>query len=137
MLVEQRKALESRRDRLTMASSALGRIQIKPLAETSGSTLGSPIGGSYTNSAKRLTIIVDIGSHGIGLIIADDDSSKQLIVKDLRKLPDSALNPSELAGVKIGDRLEKINGVAPANLQEAFTMLKNSKRSATLTILRN
>jgi C-terminal processing protease CtpA/Prc len=112
-----------------MASSALGRIQVKP------TPVVSPIGGT-TNALKRLTIIVDIGLHGIGLIIADDDSSKQLMVKDLRKLPDNVSNPSEMAGVKIGDRLERINGEAPANLQEAFTMLKNSKRSATLTILR-
>lgn len=129
MLVQQRRALESRRDRLTMAASALGRIQVKPTTDI------SPIGGT-TNALKRLTIKVDIGVHGIGLIIADDDSSKQLIVKDLRKLPENVPNPSELAGIKIGDRLERINGEAPANLQEAFTMLKNSKRSATLTILR-
>lgn len=133
MLVQQRTTLESRRDRLAIASSALSRIQIKRPTGVSGA--GSQIGGSY-NNAQRLTITVSIGIHGIGLIIADDDSSKQMIVKDLRKLPDNIPNPSELAGVKIGDRLEKINGEYPANLQEAFTMLKNSKRSATLTILR-
>ena len=52
-------------------------------------------------------------------------------------MPDNAINPSELAGIKVGDIVEKINGDTPGTLQDAVNLLKNSKNSVTLTILRN
>ena len=52
-------------------------------------------------------------------------------------MPDNAVNPSEQAGIKVGDEVEKINGEAPGNLQDAVNALKNCKHSVTLTILRS
>ena len=85
----------------------------------------------------RLIVTVAIGANGIGLVVTDDESSNYIIIKDLRKMPDNTVNPSELAGIKVGDIVEKINGDTPGTLQDAVNLLKNSKNSVTLTILRN
>ena len=142
---------------MAVASTVLSRIQIQD--RTPGSGLGSdPSQGKNSNfrgneivkssssnniltggkkDKTRLIVTVAIGANGIGLVVTDDESSNYIIIKDLRKMPDNAINPSELAGIKVGDIVEKINGDTPGTLQDAVNLLKNSKNSVTLTILRN
>ena len=153
----KRSALEGRRDRLALACTALSKIQVhvhvsQPASLSAGIRNASTSGGGYiaTGSSSssssgsgsgiertRLTLTVQIGSNGIGLVVTDDESSNHIMIKDLRKMPDNSPNPSEIAGVRVGDEVERINGEAPSNLQDAVNMLKNSRHSVTLTILRN
>ena len=80
LLIQKRETLESRRDRLNQASTALSRIQIRPSAlpptppitpvKTSTITPSSIAGaGTKANagSVNRLVLTVTIGTHGIGL----------------------------------------------------------------------
>jgi len=158
LLVQKRGALESRRDRLTQASTALAKVQARPSSTpgtpqttpmkglaaaaaaattTSSSSAGGGGGGGGGKSAVvRLTLTVSIGAHGIGLVVTDDDTGSLMVVKDLRKMPGNLPNPSEAAGVRIGDVVERINNVAPASLKEAVAMLKSSNSTVTLTVLR-
>ena len=69
-------------------------------------------------------------------VVTDDETGSLMVVKDLRKMPGNIPNPSELAGVRVGDVVEKINNVAPKSLKEAVTMLKNSSNTVTMTVLR-
>jgi C-terminal processing protease CtpA/Prc len=86
---------------------------------------------------NRLVLDVKIGPHGIGLVVTDDDGgSGRMIVKDLRRMPGDARNPSEQAGVRVGDIVERINGEIPRNLAEAVNLLKNAKMSVGLAVLR-
>ena len=155
----KRSALEGRRDRLALACTALSKIQVhvhvsQPASLSAGIRNASTSGGGYiaTGSSSssssgsgsgsgiertRLTLTVQIGSNGIGLVVTDDESSNHIMIKDLRKMPDNSPNPSEIAGVRVGDEVERINGEAPSNLQDAVNMLKNSRHSVTLTILRS
>ena len=164
MLIHKRATLETRRDRLALASTALSRIQIQDRTPGQGRDYSQPSGTSNSNLASdalspsgssssssssssggaigrkektRLMVTVAIGANGIGLIVTDDESSNHIIIKDLRRMPDNAVNPSEQAGIKVGDEVEKINGEAPGNLQDAVNALKNCKHSVTLTILRS
>ena len=161
MLIHKRATLETRRDRLALASTALSRIQIQDRNPGQGRDYSQPSGTSNSNLASdalspsgsssssssggaigrkektRLMVTVAIGANGIGLIVTDDESSNHIIIKDLRRMPDNAVNPSEQAGIKVGDEVEKINGEAPGNLQDAVNALKNCKHSVTLTILRS
>lgn len=165
--LEQRRAvLESRRDRLVLASSALSRIQIRAQTRPFGGPSGTQGGignsnssrgdtgplnsnsnnnsnnNSYSNSnsvlKSRLLVTVAIGASGIGLIVTDEETANGIviIVKDLRKMPGGITNPSEHAGILVGDEVEKINGETPATLKDAVNMLKNSQQSVTLTVLR-
>jgi C-terminal processing protease CtpA/Prc len=85
---------------------------------------------------SRVTVTVAIGSSGIGLVVTDDEVANRIVVKDLRKMPGGAVNPSEFAGIRVGDEVEMINGEAPATLQDAVNMLKTSRDSVTITVLR-
>ena len=138
--MQKRSSLEARRDRLALASTALSRIQTQTHTQErkgSGSGPGNSGGSGSSSSGKtRLLVTVAIGASGIGLVVTDDETTSHIIIKDLRKMPDNSVNPSELAGIRVGDEVEKINGEIPSNLQDAVNMLKNSKNSVTLTILR-
>jgi PDZ domain len=162
-LLEQRRAvLESRRDRLVLASSALSRIQIRVQTQPShaqtrsfggistaqggtgrGETSPLNINGNVNSNGNivlksRLLVTVAIGASGIGLIVTDEETANGIviIVKDLRKMPGGIMNPSEYAGILVGDEVEKINGETPATLKDAVNMLKNSQQSVNLTVLR-
>ena len=87
-------------------------------------------------AVSRITFTVAIGTNGIGLVVVDDDVTNRITVKDLRKMPGGAVNPSELAGILVGDEVERINGKMPADLQDAVHLLKCSKESVTITIIR-
>jgi hypothetical protein len=142
-LVQMRITLDARKDRLSQASLALSRIQVRPtptpttpLKHTSAM---SPSPSGKTGGADpvaRHTLTVTIGAHGIGLVVTDDETGSLMVVKDLRKMPNNVPNPSELAGVRVGDVVEKINNLAPKSLKEAVAMLKSSSSSVTLTVLR-
>ena len=80
LLIQKRETLESRRDRLNQASTALSRIQIRPTSlpptppitpvKTNTITPSSIAGaGTKANagSVNRLVLTVTIGTHGIGL----------------------------------------------------------------------
>ena len=153
LLEQRRAALESRRDRLVLASSALSRIQIRAPNRPFGGPSGTQGGAGNSNSRgdmgplnsnsssvlkSRLLVTVAIGASGIGLIVTDEESANGIviIVKDLRKMPGGIVNPSEHAGILVGDEVEKINGETPATLKDAVNMLKNSQQSVTLTVLR-
>jgi PDZ domain len=156
-LLEQRRAvLESRRDRLVLASSTLSRIQIRVQTQPFHSqtrSIGGPSGaqsgtgrgetGPLSSNSNivlksRLLVTVAIGASGIGLIVTDEETANgiAIIVKDLRKMPGGITNPSEHAGILVGDEVEKINGETPATLKDAVNMLKNSQQSVNLTVLR-
>ena len=64
------------------------------------------------------------------------ESSNLMMVKDLRVMPNNSPNPSEQAGVRIGDIVEQIDGQRPRDLHEAVAMLKNAKNSVTLVVVR-
>lgn len=139
-LVQTRLALDARKDRLSQAALALSRIQVRPstmpttpMKHSSGSPSGKAGGADLLT---RLTLTVTIGAHGIGLVVTDDETGSLMVVKDLRKMPNNTANPSELAGVRVGDVVEKINNVAPKSLKEAVAMLKSSSSTVTLTVVR-
>lgn len=89
-----------------------------------------------TGNMNRVTVTVAIGSSGIGLVVTDDEVANRIVVKDLRKMPGGAVNPSEFAGIRVGDEVEMINGESPATLQDAVNMLRTSRDSVTITVLR-
>ena len=148
LLVQKRDALEGRRDRLVLASTALARIQVRPSSSLPATPQSTPMKGPAAGSSSsgsssggksvvvRLTLTVSIGTHGIGLVVTDDETGSLMVVKDLRKMPGNLPNPSEAAGVRVGDVVERINNVAPASLKEAVAMLKSSSNTVTLTVLR-
>ena len=153
-LVQKRLILEQRSVRLQQASSTLSQIQVVSTNQPSLMSLfSSPTNYNISNSNSgtvmndgksieetRLSLTITIGIYGIGLIVANDsnDSSnnQQMVVKELRKMPNGITNPSELAGVKIGDIVEMINGIYPKSLQDAVNMLKNVKDTVTLSVIR-
>ena len=139
MISSRRALLEARRDRLALACTALSRIKIRSPPASSSSLLSSQSTGEMTllsGQMSRITVTVAIGHSGIGLVVTDDEISNRIVVKDLRKMPGGAVNPSELAGIRVGDEVEMINGEAPATLLDAVNMLKTSRDSVTITVLR-
>ena len=135
----RRAQLEARRDRLALACTALSRIKVRgPSASSSPPVLSQSSAGArpFSGHMSRVTVTVAIGLSGIGLVVTDDDIANRIVVKDLRKMPGGAVNPSELAGIRVGDEVEMINGEAPATLQDAVNTLKTSRDSVTITVLR-
>ena len=168
LLAPRRAALESRRDKLSLASTALSRIQVKmplltpqansnrdsvlsntvsqgqgqgqgqalPVASNNNNTEAASAVDIRSRAVSRITLTVAIGTNGIGLVVVDDDATNRITVKDLRKMPGGAVNPSEVAGILVGDEVERINGKMPSDLQDAVHLLKCSKDSVTITVLR-
>ena len=135
----RRALLEARRDRLALACTALSRIKVQspPASSSSNMPIQSSAGvRQLTGQMSRVTVTLAIGLNGIGLVVTDDEIANRIVVKDLRKMPGGAVNPSELAGIRVGDEVEMINGEAPATIQDAVNMLKTTRDSVTITVLR-
>ncbi len=156
----KRLEMESRRDRLVQAATKLSSIVVPSThsnavgggasgagghhsssLSTDRDSLSSAHGGgsNSSNGEKTLSVMVAVsGSQGIGLVLTTDsvDSSK-LAIKGFQPLPDGAMNPSQLAGLHIGDKLLAINDEGYSEPGEAVGRLKKLKGpSIKITVAR-
>jgi interferon-induced GTP-binding protein Mx1 len=82
----------------------------------------SDLGGGATT----LELTVNIGSHGLGILVSDADMSK-VTVKGFRDMPAGVTNPSVAAGVRIGDTIVQINGIRVGGPEQAIPLLKTAQ----------
>ena len=130
VLIKKRENAEVLRDRLVQASSVLANIH---LATPVGNSIAPPKPPKAIQNLHEVTITV--GADGIGISGTDGPDGK-IIVKDFRKMPNNAPNPSHQSGLCIGDIVEKINGIVPSNPTECAQLLKGAKGKVTLTVTR-
>jgi len=129
ILIKKRENAEQFRDRLVQASSVLANIHLAtPIANPSISTIPKIVQNFHE-------ITITVGADGIGISGTDGPDGK-IIVKDFRKMPNNAPNPSQQAGLRIGDIIDKINGILPSNPSESAQLLKAAKGKVTLTVIR-
>lgn len=131
VLIKKRENAELLRDRLIQASSVLANIHLA--TPMGNNNVAPPKPPRVTQSLHEVTITV--GADGIGISGTDGPDGK-IIVKDFRKMPNNAPNPSQQSGLCIGDIVEKINGVIPSNPTECAQLLKGAKGKVTLTVTR-
>jgi hypothetical protein len=130
VLIKKREKAELFRDRLVLASSLLANIH---LATPVGNSNAPPKPPKVAQNVYEVTITV--GPDGIGISGTDGPDGK-IIVRDFRKMPNNTPNPSQQAGLRVGDVVEKINNVIPSNPTECAQLLKGAKGKVTLTVTR-
>lgn len=85
---------------------------------------------------EEITVKVPIGEMGIGLIIVHDTNSSSVIIKGFRTMPYKKDNPSQTAGLKIGDRIKSINDTELQDHNHAVNLIKASLFEIKICIIR-
>ncbi|CAM9529065.1 unnamed protein product [Ectocarpus sp. 12 AP-2014] len=81
-------------------------------------------------------VTVTVGSHGLGLVLGEEKEGTRWTVKGFRNMPDGDKGPAEVAGVEVGDTLQKLEGVVLGSYKEGMAMFKKQTGSFSLTVLR-
>lgn len=115
-------------------SVGLWKSVASPVPPTAGAASGPVI---VVDGVKmvRVQVTVNIGAHGMGIVVSDSDP-KNMVVANYRTMPAGVENPSAVAGIQIGDRVEQVNGKPAASREAAYAMLKGLKGQVTLVVLR-
>lgn len=87
-------------------------------------------------TSRELTLNVQIGEHGIGLIIVHDQHSNYIAVKGFRPMPRNFINPAQAAGMRIGDRIVAINDQELVDHNHAVTLIRGARGTVKITIFR-
>jgi len=115
-LVAKKQQLIDKRDRLSKANSLMANIQVRR--------------PGYVQS----NVTVSINQHGLGLNLGENGG--KIIVKGFRDMPPGVRNPSQDAGIRVGDTLEQLDGQNLGSFSNAIKMLKGRTGTITLTITR-
>jgi hypothetical protein len=94
--------------------------------------------------AQKLFFTIPIGEDGVGLNLGSYGTPVQIgskivsrvLVKSFREIPGGRPNPAMLAGVKMGDVLEAVNGQTAASPQGLVKLLQNASGNITITVYR-
>jgi len=161
-MIQRRDELEKRRERLTLAASAMASIHVAPtapapVAPTAGATrsqspgaagrVASPnpsataaspqkaAGATNGNGLQRMNFVVNNGQFGIGTVVQLDQENR-LTVGGFRTMPDGSVNPSQKAGILVGDVIDSIAGENVATIDHIKKVLSGRKGNVSFSVLR-
>jgi membrane-associated protease RseP (regulator of RpoE activity) len=155
--MQRRDELEKRRDRLTLAASAMASIHVAPTApapvaptagsvtQTSTARSASPgpgkaaaspqKAGATTPGLQRMNFVVNNGQFGIGTVV-QLDADNRLTVGGFRTMPDGSVNPSQKAGILVGDIIDAIAGENVTTIEHIKRVLSGRKGNVSFSVLR-
>ena len=87
-----------------------------------------------SRAVSRIILTVAIAASGIGLVVGKGDVAGCITIVGLRKMPRGGVNLSELAGILVGDEVERINGKIPTDSRNAVHLLKCPKESVAIAV---
>jgi hypothetical protein len=111
----------------------------------------SPLSASSpgTDSGEvELELTVPIGEQGIGLIIVQDPNfssstassggakSSNVVVKGFRAMPHGKENPSQMAGLRVNDRIKSINGRMLTDHNHAVNLIRSAVGELKICVIR-
>ena len=85
---------------------------------------------------EEITFKVPIGDMGVGLIIVNDPSSSSVVVKGFRSMPYKKENPSQAAGMRVGDVIKAIDDVELLDHNHAVNLIRASLFEIKICVLR-